>query len=129
VPDNHGVVFVRTDDSDFTGGGVGVIGDIDPAATTPFSELSIIDVASKTVTVLAKAMGYNTPADAANNLTYLAVRRGDLHHTSIRLCHRRCRRILLGVLRLGTTLRRLGLQRQLWARPSTYRPMERTTGP
>jgi hypothetical protein len=80
LPDNHAVVFVRTDDFDFTGGGVGVIGAIDPTVAAPFSELSIIDVASKTVTLLANAMGYKTPEDAANKVTYLPFGEEDLHH-------------------------------------------------
>jgi hypothetical protein len=80
LPDNHGVLFVRTDDGDFTGGGVGVSGDVRPGAPAPFSELSVIDVASKTVTVLAKAMGYATPEDAAQNKTYLPFGMEDLHH-------------------------------------------------
>lgn len=80
LPDNHGVVFVRTDDFDFTGGGVGVAGDIAPGTAAPFAELSVIDVASKTVTVLAKAMGFDTPADAANGKTYLPFGPEDLHH-------------------------------------------------
>jgi hypothetical protein len=83
LPDNHGVVFVRTDDGDFTGGGIGVSAEIQPGggASAPFSELSIIDVASKTVTLLAKAMGYNTPDDAAKNTTYLPFGMDDLHHS------------------------------------------------
>jgi hypothetical protein len=80
LPDNHGVLFVRTDDGDFTGGGAGVTTQIQPGDAAPFSELSIIDVASKTVTLLAKAMGYNKPEDAASNLTYLPFGMEDLHH-------------------------------------------------
>jgi hypothetical protein len=80
LPDNKGVVFVRTDDADFTGGGVGVSGDIQPEQVAPLGELSIIDIASKTVTVLAKAMGYNTPADVAAGTTYLPFGAEDLHH-------------------------------------------------
>ena len=80
LPDNHGVVFIRTDDGDFTGNGVGVSGDVEAGAAAPFAELSIIDVASKTVTLLAKAMGYNMPEDAAKNATYLPFGAEDLHH-------------------------------------------------
>jgi hypothetical protein len=80
LPDNHGVLFVRTDQVDFTGGGVGVSGAIQPGTVAPFSELSIIDIDSKTVTVLAKAMGYNTPEDAANGVSYLPFGEEDLHH-------------------------------------------------
>ncbi|MET0391070.1 MAG: dickkopf-related protein [Polyangiales bacterium] len=80
LPDNHGVVFVRTDDFDFTGGGIGVSGAIVPGAAAPFAELSVIDVASKQVTLLAKAMGFNTPEDAVSNTTYLPFGAEDLHH-------------------------------------------------
>lgn len=82
LPDNHGVVFVRTDALDFTGGGVGVSAEIQPAdgARAPFSELSIVDLDTKTVTLLARAMGYNTPEDAAQNVTYLPFGADDLHH-------------------------------------------------
>ena len=80
LPDDRAVVFVRTDDFDFTGGGVGVSGDIAPGAAAPFSELSIIDVASKNVTVLAKAMGFDTPEAAAAGMTYLPFGAEDLHH-------------------------------------------------
>jgi hypothetical protein len=57
-----------------------VSGPIDPTLAAPFAELSIADVASKTVTVLAKAMGYNTPEDATKNVTYLPFAAEDLHH-------------------------------------------------
>jgi hypothetical protein len=80
LPDNRGVIFIRTDDGDFTGNGVGVETDIQPDAMAPFGELSIIDIASKKVTLLAKAMGYNTSDDAANNVTYLPFGTEDLHH-------------------------------------------------
>ena len=80
LPDNRAVVFVRTDDFDFTGGGVGVSGNIAPGAAAPFAELSIIDIASKKVSVLAKAMGFDTPDDAASGKTYLPFGAEDLHH-------------------------------------------------
>lgn len=80
LPDNRAVVFVRTDDFDFTGGGVGVSGDIQAGAAAPFAELSIIDAASKKPTVLARAMGFNTPDDAASGMTYLPFGAEDLHH-------------------------------------------------
>jgi hypothetical protein len=87
LPDNGGVVFVRTDGADFSGNGAGIMSQMGGlfggglgAGNAPFSELSIVDVASSTVTVLAKAMGYNTPADAANNTTYLPFGADELHH-------------------------------------------------
>ena len=81
LPDNHGVVFIRTKAADFTGGGVGIGGgEITNAADAPFSELSILDIDSKTVTLLAKAMGYDAVADADTNKTYLPFGEADLHH-------------------------------------------------
>jgi hypothetical protein len=81
LPDNGGVVYARTEQADFTGGGVGVSGTILPGQVAPFSELSIIDVASKKVTLLARAMGFRTPEDAANKMTYLPFGEEDLSHT------------------------------------------------
>jgi hypothetical protein len=81
LPDNGGVVFARTDELDFTGGGVGVSGDIQPGQRAPYSELSVIDIASKQVTLLAQAMGFRTPEDATNKVTYLPFGEEDLGHT------------------------------------------------
>ena len=117
LPDNRGVVFIRTAASDFTGGGVGISGAVtkEDAASAPFSELSLVDVASKQVTVLAKAMGYNTPADAEKNVSYLPFGAEDLHH---------CYYPTVSPVASGgyfwvffDSIRhygRLGLQRQLW---------------
>lgn len=80
LPDDRAVLFARTDQVDFTGGGVGVSGAVDPAVVAPFSELSLVDVASKTVTLLAKAMGYDTPEDAVNGVTYLPFGEEELRH-------------------------------------------------
>jgi hypothetical protein len=88
LPDNGAVVFVRTDGADFSGNGAGITaagglgGGLPPigGGTAPFSELSIVDAASGTVTLLAKAMGYNSPADAAANTTYLPFGAEELHH-------------------------------------------------
>ena len=83
LPDNDGVVFLRTAAADFTGGGVGIFGAVttDDLAGAPLGELSIVDVKSKQVSLLAKAMGYNTPADAEKGVTYLPFGAEDLHHT------------------------------------------------
>jgi hypothetical protein len=80
LPDNGGVVFARTDELDFSGGGVGVSGDIQPGQTAPFSELSVVDLASKQVTLLAQAMGFRTNDDVANGTTYSPFGEEDLHH-------------------------------------------------
>jgi hypothetical protein len=89
LPDNGGAVFVRTDGADFSGNGAGVMsaaaggffggGAAQPVA--PFSELSIVDLASGTSTVLAKAMGYATAAAAASGTTYLPFGAEELQHS------------------------------------------------
>jgi hypothetical protein len=78
LPDAKAVVFVLTDSADFSGGGAGLNGQVGLA---PVSDLSIADVATGSVTLLAKAMGYNTPADAANGTSYLPFPADDQHHT------------------------------------------------
>ena len=80
LPDNKGVVFVRTDDLGFTGGGIGVSGLIVPGAAAPYSELSILDLDTKGVTLLARAMGYDTPEDAAAGATYLPFGAAEVGH-------------------------------------------------
>jgi hypothetical protein len=90
LPDSKGVVYVRSASADFSGDGAfigaGMFGDLaGPFAPLtnlmvpgPESELYIADVASGTVTVLARAMGFDTPADAAAGKSYLPFE-DDLH--------------------------------------------------
>ncbi|MFI5306589.1 MAG: TolB family protein [Polyangiales bacterium] len=92
LPDDKALVFVRTDSADFTGNGafVGagglaqIAGPFASVASLPIvgpnSDLHIVDIATGTVTVLAKAMGYNTPDDAANDKPYLTFP-DELHQT------------------------------------------------
>jgi hypothetical protein len=80
LPDNGGVVFARTSELDFSGGGVGVSGDIAPGVVAPFSALSVIDIASKQVTLLAQAMGFRSIEDATNNVTYLPFGEVEVNH-------------------------------------------------
>jgi hypothetical protein len=85
LPDNGAVVFVRTDGTDWSGDGAGVMmqagGFGAPAAgPAPASDLSIIDVGSGQVSLLAKAMGYDTPDDAQSGKTYLPFGAEELHH-------------------------------------------------
>jgi hypothetical protein len=77
LPDNRGLIFAKTDGPDFSGGGAGLLGALIPG---PFSELQIVDVETAQVTVLAQAMGFRTPADAASNTSYLPFGAEDLHH-------------------------------------------------
>lgn len=86
LPDNHGVVFVRTDSTDFGGTkgdlSAGFMTDpntkqtmVDDPST---SDLYIADEATGQVTLLAKAMGFPTPQ--ANAETYLPFKDDDVHH-------------------------------------------------
>jgi hypothetical protein len=84
LPDSKAVVFARTDSAEFSGNGAFIGAGSFAAFAGPFasfasapvsgpvSELNLVDIASGTVTILAKAMGYATPADAASGKTYLA---------------------------------------------------------
>jgi hypothetical protein len=75
LPDNGGVVFTRTDGADFSGEGAGLAG----LPLGPSSDLYIVDIATNTVTVLAKAMGYLTPDDMNGDKTYLPFGAEELH--------------------------------------------------
>lgn len=76
LPDNRAVVFSVTEASDYSGGGVGI-----NALTTrgPFSDLGIVDLGTKKVMLLAKAIGFATEADANSNKTYLPFGAEELH--------------------------------------------------
>jgi hypothetical protein len=82
LPDNHGVVFIRTKAADFTGGGLGIGGGIvaGGAASAPYSELALVDIDAKKVVSLAKANGFKTAADAEKNATYLPFGADDVNH-------------------------------------------------
>jgi hypothetical protein len=75
LPDNGGIVFVRTDGQDFSGDGAGLI----PIPAGPVSDLYMLDVDTGAHVIMARAMGFNTPDDAASNTTYLANGGDDLH--------------------------------------------------
>jgi hypothetical protein len=70
LPDNQGVVFVRDGGLDWSGAGIGVLGSIG-SALAPYSELFMVDLDTGKHTVLARAMGYDSAADAAAGKTYL----------------------------------------------------------
>ena len=72
LPDSQAVIFVQTDSPDFSATG--------PATDKAASDLYIADVESGRVTLLARAMGFETPEDAAANRTYLPFGEDDLHH-------------------------------------------------
>jgi hypothetical protein len=87
LPDNRAIVFVRTTDPAFSGSSVGGLGAVAraavnrmPAAGKAPSDLYIADAATGRVTLLAKAMGWNTPEDGARDeATYLPFGTQDLH--------------------------------------------------
>jgi hypothetical protein len=90
LPDNHAVVFTRTDGRDFSGEGAGLPfpgpgqaqGGAAGAAALPMgpvSDLHILDLASGTTTILARAMGYASTADAETDTTYLPFGAEELH--------------------------------------------------
>jgi hypothetical protein len=81
LPDNRAVIFVQTASPDFTSGQAdppGGIGTVLKNKPTYPSDLYIADVATGKTTLLAKAMGFNSPADVATDTTYLPVEL-DLH--------------------------------------------------
>jgi hypothetical protein len=76
LPDNGGVVFTNTESSAFSGGG----SFITPVLTRgPKSDLMMVDVETGQATILAKAMGFATPQDAAANESYLPFGDEELH--------------------------------------------------
>jgi hypothetical protein len=80
-PDDKGIVFANGTSADFSGnalglGGLGIFG-APPAVS---SDLYVLDVASGTSHLLAKAMGFNSDQDAASNTTYLPFGSEELHH-------------------------------------------------
>jgi hypothetical protein len=67
LPDKRAVIFDRTDSMDFSGMGAGLGG----GGSGPNGNLWIVDAASGTATILARAMGFASPSDAAKGTTYL----------------------------------------------------------
>jgi hypothetical protein len=82
LPDNGGVVFAVGTATDFSGSGVGLgVTGAATLAAAPTSDLYILDRSSGTSTILAKAMGFTTAANAASNTTYLPFGASEeLHH-------------------------------------------------
>jgi Fe-S cluster biogenesis protein NfuA len=88
LPDNHAVVFVRTDSPDFGGssndGLTAAATDPSmtrtaPAAAAVSSDLYFVDVASGQASILARAMGFDTASDFASEKTYLPFGASDVH--------------------------------------------------
>lgn len=71
LPDNKGIVCAVGPNSDFSGGGIGLGGGLALNALAPVSDLFLVDVATGTSTLLARAMGFATPQDADAGKSYL----------------------------------------------------------
>jgi hypothetical protein len=79
LPDDGGIVFAIGNQTDFSGGALGL--GLTGAIATATSDLYLLDVASNGSVLLAKAMGFAAAADAASNKTYLPFSASDeLHH-------------------------------------------------
>jgi hypothetical protein len=76
LPDGQAVVFQLSAGSDFTGGGTGLSGSV---SAGPRSDLFLVDVTSHTSTLLARAMGFTSAANAASELTYLPFGSSEAH--------------------------------------------------
>jgi hypothetical protein len=74
LPDDKALVFTRGVNSQFSGAGAGVLPGLPIAG--PASDLYIVDIASGTSTMLAKAMGLSNPQDT---MGYTAFGAEDLH--------------------------------------------------
>ncbi len=79
LPDNGGIIFAIGNQADYSGGGLGL--GLTGAIAGVTSDLYVADVASGTSTLLANAVGFASPSDAASNTTYLPYSASDeLHH-------------------------------------------------
>jgi Tol biopolymer transport system component len=79
LPDGKGIAFAIGNQTDFSGGGLGL--GLAGAVSNATSDLYVLDLASGTATLLAEAVGFASPSDAASNTTYLPFSATDeLHH-------------------------------------------------
>ncbi len=76
LPDDGAAIFTVGEANDFTGGGAYIGGLTVPG---PKSDLMIVDVGTGQATILAQAMGFKTPDDAAQEKTYLPFGAEELH--------------------------------------------------
>ena len=78
LPDNQAVIFARGESASFAGDGAGVIGGGAALGLLPgpASDLYIVDVDTRTATLLARAMGMNSAQDRTS---YTAFGDQDLH--------------------------------------------------
>jgi hypothetical protein len=66
--------------NDFSGNGVGLSGTSFTTLGAPSGDLYMLDLASGNSVMLAKAMGFASPQDAASGTTYLPFGNDDIHH-------------------------------------------------
>jgi hypothetical protein len=76
LPDDKALVFANGTAADFSGNALGI--QSFPAVVS--SDLFVLDLASGTAKILAKAMGYASDQDAASGNTYLPFGAEELHH-------------------------------------------------
>ena len=86
LPDNGGVVLAVGSATDYSGAGAGIaavggmMGGVGLSGA-PTSDLFVTDVTSGNSTILAKAMGFASPADVTSDTTYLPFGASEeLHH-------------------------------------------------
>jgi hypothetical protein len=125
LPDNRAVLFASGVVADFTGSGAGVL----PGVAGPASDLQIVDLATGTTTILAQAMGFRTPQDAAANRTYLPFGAAELHQhyypTVSPVAAGGFFWIFFDTVR---NYGNLGLKRQLWGAALSISPEGKYTG-
>jgi hypothetical protein len=76
LPDNRAVVFTLTESPNFGGGSAGITPGLWQG---PRSDLMIVDIATGKARMLAKAMGYASPADAQAEKSYMPFGQEELH--------------------------------------------------
>jgi hypothetical protein len=76
LPDNRAVVFTLTESDNFGGGSAGITPGLWQG---PRSDLMIADIATGKTRMLAKAMGYASPADAQAEKSYMPFGQVELH--------------------------------------------------
>jgi Tol biopolymer transport system component len=80
LPDDKALVFAIGSAADFSGMGIG-INMMTTTANAPKSDLFVVDLATGTATMLAKAMGFASELDIAADKTYLPFGAAEeLHH-------------------------------------------------
>ena len=79
LPDGKALTFAIGTSPDFSGNGAGLMGASPFGA--PSSDVYMLDLATGKATMLARAMGFASEADAASDTTYLPFGAEELHHT------------------------------------------------